>query len=281
VIAGESTSSFKEQAMITQSKERVAVDLEFTDGCQIAVITLVDTARDNAMSPEMGDAFRVVVDSLKTFSDLRCAIVRGAGKNFSIGGARDMLSSLADTRRTAEDRERFMLGFYDRWLTLLDIPVPVIAAIEGECIGVAPIFACASDIAIADDTARFQITFTALGLFPGMAMAHLMPRCAGRQHAALAMLAGAAFSGREAAEWGLVARSMPAGRVQEEAIAIARQIAANAPETTRDLARTLRVKRAELQPVLERDGRKQAESYGSAEFRKRIAAYLPEHYDAA
>jgi hypothetical protein len=43
----------------------------------------------------------------------------------------------------------------------------------------------------------------------------------------------------------------------------------------------LRVKRAELQPVLERDGRKQAESYGSAEFRKRIAAYLPEHYDAA
>ena len=96
--------------MTTQSKERVAVDLEFTDGCQIAVITLVDTARDNAMSPEMGDAFRVVVDSLKTFSDLRCAIVRGAGKNFSIGGARDMLSSLADTRRTAEDRERFMLS---------------------------------------------------------------------------------------------------------------------------------------------------------------------------
>jgi enoyl-CoA hydratase/carnithine racemase len=195
--------------MSTQSKERLAVDLEFTDGCQIAVITLVDTARDNAMSPEMGDAFRVVVDSLKTFSDLRCAIVRGTGKNFSIGGARDMLSSLADTRRTAEDRERFMLGFYDRWLTLLDIPVPVIAAIEGECIGVAPIFACASDVAIADDTAKFQITFTALGLFPGMAMAYLMPLCVGRQHAALAMLAGAAFSGREAAEWGLVARSVP------------------------------------------------------------------------
>ena len=49
-----------------------------------------------------------------------------------------------------------VLRFYDRWLTLLDIPVPVIAAIEGECIGVAPIFACASDIAIADDTAKFK-----------------------------------------------------------------------------------------------------------------------------
>ena len=70
-----------------------------------------------------------------------------------------------------------MLGFYDRWLTLLDIPVPVIAAIEGECIGVAPIFACASDVAIADDTAKFQITFTALGLFPGMAMAYRTVIC--------------------------------------------------------------------------------------------------------
>ena len=74
---------------------------------------------------------------LKTSADLRCAIVRGAGKDFSIGGPRDMLSSLAHTRRTAEEREQFMLRFYDRWLTLLDIPVPVIAAIEGECIGTA------------------------------------------------------------------------------------------------------------------------------------------------
>jgi hypothetical protein len=41
----------------------------------------------------------------------------------------------------------------------------VIAAIEGECIRVAPVFACASDIAIADDTAKFQITFTALASF--------------------------------------------------------------------------------------------------------------------
>ncbi len=56
--------------------------------------------------------------------------------------------------------------------------------------------------------------------------------------------------------------------------AIARQVAANAPETTRDLARTLRIKRAELQPVLERDSRKQAESYASAEFHKRIASYF-------
>ena len=55
----------------------------------------------------------------------------------------------------------------------------------------------------------------------------------------------------------------------------------NAPETTRDLARTLRIKRAELQPVLQRDSRKQAESYASAEFHKRIARYLPDHDDAA
>jgi enoyl-CoA hydratase/carnithine racemase len=77
---------------------------------------------------------------------LHAAIVRGAGKNFSIGGSRDMLTQLGDPSMTAEARHTFMLGFYDRWLALLDIPVPVIAAIEGDCIGVAPVFACASDI---------------------------------------------------------------------------------------------------------------------------------------
>lgn len=266
---------------IAQQKVAPAVALEFVDEGKIAILTLVDKARDNAMSPEMGDAFRSAVEKLKAQPDLRCAIVRGDGGDFSIGGARDMLSGLADPRRSAEERKTFMLAFYDRWLTLLDIPVPVIASIEGECIGVAPVFACASDIAIADETAKFQITFTAIGLFPGMAMAYLMPLCAGRQHAALAMLAGSAFSGREAAEWGLVARSVPPGRVHEEALAIARQVALNAPETTRDLARAMRIKRTDLQAVLERDGQKQAESYASAEFRKRIADYLPAHYDAA
>ena len=135
------------------------VELEFLDAGQIALVTLVDKARSNAMSPEMGDAFRAVVEKLKSAPKLRAAVICGEGKDFSIGGARQMLSGLAAPSLSFDERRTFMLDFYQRWLSILDIPAPTIAAIQGECIGIAPIFACAADIAIAEDTTRFQITF--------------------------------------------------------------------------------------------------------------------------
>ena len=192
------------------------VQLSFTDGRAIAIITLNDPILGNPMSPEMGDAFVAVVDELKQLNELRAVIVRGAGRNFSVGGHRDMLTKLADPKMSTKARHDFMLGFYDRWLSLLTVPVPVIAAIEGDCIGVAPIFACASDICVADETANFQITFAGLGLYPGMAMSYLVPKLVGAQQAMLLMVAGAPFSGKEATECGFVTKSVQKGTVSLE-----------------------------------------------------------------
>jgi enoyl-CoA hydratase len=274
-----SSREFSKQEVSTEFDLEPRVLLEFVDEGSIAVITLNDPKLGNPMSPEMGDAFREIVDRLKELKELRVAVVRGAGKNFSVGGHRDMLTRLADSSMTAEARHDFMLGFYDRWLTLLDIPVPVIAAIEGDCIGVAPIFACASDICVADESANFQITFAGLGLYPGMAISYVFPKIVGAQHAALLMVAGAPFSGSDAAACGLVAKSVTKGTAHEEALKIARQIAANAVEVVRPLTQALRIKRGELQPALESDATRQAESYATEEFRRRIAKYLPNWYE--
>jgi enoyl-CoA hydratase len=255
------------------------VQLTFFDDGAIAIITLNDPKLGNPMSPEMGDAFRAVVERLKELGTLRAAIVRGAGKDFSVGGHRNMLTQLVDPSMTEKARHDFMLGFYDRWLMLLEIPVPVIAAIEGDCIGVAPIFACASDICVADETANFRITFSGLGLYPGMAMSYVVPKLVGSQQAALLMVAGAPFSGKNAAAVGLIAKSAAKGTVHEEALKIARQIAANAPTVVVPLILALRTKRTELQPVLETDATRQAQSYATREFRDRIAKYLPDWYD--
>ena len=257
------------------------VKLSFTDSGAIAIITLNDPKLGNPMSPEMGDAFSAVVHRLKDLAEVRAVIVRGAGSHFSVGGHRDMLTKLADPAMSAEERHDFMLRFYDRWLSLLDIPVPVIAAIEGDCIGVAPVFACASDICLADESSNFQITFASLGLYPGMAMSYLVPKRVGQQQAAVLMVAGAPFSGREAGACGLVAKSVPKGKVHEEALMLARAIAANVPETVRILTQALRIKRSELQAVLESDASRQAASFGTKEYRQRIAAYLPNWYGSA
>lgn len=274
-----SSKEFSKVEVSTESGLEPRVLLEVVDQGNIAVITLNDPELGNPMSPEMGDAFREIVDRLKELKELRAAIVRGAGKNFSVGGHRNMLSRLADPSMTSEARHKFMLSFYDRWLTLLDIPVPVITAIEGDCIGVAPIFACISDICVADESANFQITFAGLGLYPGMAMSYVLPKIVGAQQATLLMVAGAPFSGSDAAACGLVAKCVPKGTAHEEALKIARQIAANAAEVVKPLTQALRIKRGELQPALESDATRQAESYATGEFRRRIAKYLPNWYE--
>ena len=252
------------------------VQLTYTDAGAIAIVTLNDPELGNPMSPEMAEAFASVVRTLSGQQALKAAIIQGAGKDFSVGGHREMLTHLASSSMTAKGRHDFMQGFYDHWLSVLDIPVPVIAAIEGACIGVAPIFACVSDICIADETAKFQITFAGLGLYPGMAMSYVLPKLIGPQRAALLMVAGAPYSGREAFELGLIARYVKKGTVRDEAIKTARQISANVAEVVRPLTHALRTKRNDLQEALESDAVRQAESYATPAFREQIAKYLPD-----
>ena len=210
---------------------------------------------------------------------LRAVIVGGANGDFSIGGQRDMLVKLGSDAMDAEARHDFMIGFYAKWLTVLDLPVSVIAAIEGECIGVAVVFAFLADIALADEMTHFEVTFAKAALFPGMAMAKLVPDAIGGSRAGLALIAGVPFSGAEAERLGVVARSVPAGTVHDAALALARRIVGNAEEVVRELVVSLRTKRADLEPQLESDAAAQARSYANPEFRKRIADYLPDHYD--
>ena len=253
--------------------------LYWRDDETIAVICLDDPSTANAMSPEMGDAFRDIVRGLAGHRGLRVVLLRGAGGDFSIGGQRDMLIKLGSESMDEKARHDFMMGYYAKWLTILDLPVPVIAAIEGECLGVAPVFAFISDIALADETTNFEITFAKAALYPGMGLDKLVPDAIGRSRAGLTLIAGAPFSGAEAERMGVVARSVPAGTVHEAALALARRIVTNSEEVVRDLVTSLRVKRTDLQTQLESNAAAQARSYASSEFRKRIADYLPDHYD--
>ncbi len=253
--------------------------LDLQDNDKIAIVILNDPKTTNAMSPEMGDAFRDIMTGLAKREGLRVVIIRGAGENFSIGGHRDMLVDLGSDKFDHDGRRDYMLGYYAKWLAMIDVPVPVIAAIEGQCIGVAPVFALVSDIALADEAAQFEITFAKAGFFPGMGLVKLVPDAVGRSRAGLTLTAGARFSGAEAEQMGVVARSVPAGSVHEAALALARRIIENADEVVRHLVSSLRVKREDLEDQLKSDAEAQAMDYATPEYRKRIADYLPGFYD--
>jgi enoyl-CoA hydratase/carnithine racemase len=172
-----------EKKITSKSNPDAKVQLEFVDDGAIAVVTLNDPKFGNPMSPEMGDAFSGAVGEIRNDANVKAVIVRGVGKDFSVGGHRDMLIRLGSGAMTEQELHDFMLGFYNRWLPMLDLEVPVISALQGDCIGVAPVFACAPDIALADETLNLQVTFAGLALYPGMGLPWLIARKIGASRA--------------------------------------------------------------------------------------------------
>ena len=265
------------QAVSTEA-DVPTVHLERLDDGAIAVLTLDDPRRANAMSPQMGDSFTAHTRSLVDDPALRAVVIRGAGKDFSIGGHRDMLISLGDGTRDEKQLHDFMLAFYNRWLPILDIPVPVIVALQGDCIGVAPVFACAADITVADEKLNLQVTFASLGFYPGMALPGLLKRRIGPYNALRLCAANEALSSKEAERIGLIDKCLPAGAAFDYALQIARQIALSAPAVVRLLKKNLVLDKGQLAAELEANAAQQAKDFHTDEYRKRVANYLPNHY---
>ena len=263
---------------LSVSSSGPTVHLEFLDEGIIAVLTLDDFKGTNVMSPEMGDVFSRHIAFLQRDATVRAVIIRGAGKHFSIGGHRDMLVGLGRPGRSEKELRDFMLAFYSRWLPVLDLPMPVITVLQGDCIGVAPVFACTADIAFADETLKLQVTFGGLGLYPGMALPTLLTRKVGPYRASLMTMANEILTGREAERIGLVERCVPAGFAYEEALKTARAIGASAASVVRLLKKNLGIKRTDLTSELEMNAQQQARDFQTDEYRKRAANYLPDHY---
>ncbi|WP_426755151.1 enoyl-CoA hydratase/isomerase family protein [Myxococcus sp. Y35] len=236
----------------------------------VATLTLHDTARRNVMTPELGDALRARVEALKLRDDVRAVVLTGAGGAFSAGGDLKMLERLRQA--SFEEARTFMLDFYARYLSVLELPVPVIAAVDGPAIGAGLCVALACDLCLVAEDSKLALNFVQLGLHPGMGATYLAPYRAGAQAGAELLLTGRRFDGKEAVRLGLALEAAPSGQVLARARELAGRIAANAPLAVRALKTRLGVDRTQLLRALEAEARFQAESYGSEDLGEGLAA---------
>jgi enoyl-CoA hydratase len=216
------------------------INIERRDG-GVVLVTLDDPDRRNAMTAEMGDALRDTFAELATDADLRCAVLTGAGSAFSAGGDLAMLDDYA--RRAHDegfDATASMRSFYERFLALRDLPVPVVAAVNGHAIGAGACVALACDIVVISVEARFGLNFSRIGIHPGMGGSWLLPRLAGRQRAAEMLYTGRLVTGNEAAAFGLAIEARPPSDVLPRSLEIAGEIALSAPQVVRQLKVSLR-----------------------------------------
>jgi enoyl-CoA hydratase/carnithine racemase len=245
----------------------------------VAVATLNDPGRLNAMTEAMGQALVTTCAELAADDSVRAVVLTGAGRAFSAGGDLDMIEGMAragneqpggETRR---QNEAFMGRFYRLFLTLRSLPQPTLAALNGAAVGAGCCVALGCDIRLAAQEAKLGLNFVRLGIHPGMAATWTLPRLVGPAHAAELLLSGRTLDGAEAERIGLVNRAVPRERLLPDALALAEAIAENAPLAVRATKRSLALTpEATIDEQLDTEAREQALAYETADLLEGLAA---------
>lgn len=160
----------------TKSEPLVVLSEDSTTG--IATLTLNEPKRLNALTVAMGDEFASAVAELKSnAAHISSVVVTGAGRAFSAGGDVQFLRDRCND--TPSRNAVIMRDFYDRMLSIRTLPMPTICALNGHAIGAGLAFTLAADFRIAAENAQLGVTFTKLGIHPGMGSSHFLPKLIG------------------------------------------------------------------------------------------------------
>ena len=226
---------------MTASYEHILYDVSDS----IATITLNRPDKLNAYIPEMGADIVEAFRSAREDDDVRVVILTGAGRGFCAGVDLESLkASYAEAaKQGAGGKAGPKLGEEEFLrvlpLELQEYPKPVIVAINGHAIGVGITMALPCDIRIAAEGAKIGLTFTKLGMLPGLGATHLLPRIVGIAKAQELVLTARVILAAEAAEIGLVNQVVPGDVLMERARAMASEIAAHRPDVIASAKRCL------------------------------------------
>src|SRR5258706_1275936 len=196
------------------------IQVESDDG--VAVVTLVDIDRRNAMTARMVDEIVETFDTLESDGRTAAVVVTGAAPGSCPGADVSSLGALA--RAETDEERRSVTSIYEGFLRVLRSPLPTIAAVNGPAVGAGMNLALACDVRIAGTSARFDTRFVRVGIHPGGGHIWMLERAVGPQAAAAMVLFGVAVDGARAAEIGLAWSCHP----DDELLDAARTLAARA-----------------------------------------------------
>ena len=265
---------------VSITKPQSLVSWTLNESTKIGTITLDTPSTYNALTVEMGRVFQALVRQLE--SDIRdgthnvnAVVLTGAGTDaFSAGGNFDWLRSLKD--QPVHVNADTMLSFYKSFLSIRQLPVPVVAAIQGPAIGAGAGLALACDLRVTSPgPRRLGFTFSRLGIHSGMGGSHYLTTSMGGSSAIVneILLTGKSLTGEEAFKYGLVNRLVD--NVKEEAYILAEEVARQNPLAVRSMIQTLRQRQDEgLEACLQREAYAQALCYHRDDWGEGLDAVL-------
>jgi enoyl-CoA hydratase/carnithine racemase len=238
-IAGsgfEQAKKLTEAALESSGDRLVHVRLDQRKQGIIAHATINNARHLNAMNSALMEAFVDVMAQLATDERLRAVVLTGAGRKAFIVGAD--INEMAAIESAAQATV-FITRLHRCCDAIRDLPVPVIARIQGFTFGAGLEIAAACDVRIAADAALFGMPEVKLGI-PSVIEAALLPMLVGWGRAREIMLLGETFTANEALEWGLVERVVPAAALDEAIEAWIGRLLTSMPRAVRLQKRLIR-----------------------------------------
>jgi enoyl-CoA hydratase/carnithine racemase len=196
---------------------------------KVATITLSKPERKNPLTFESYAQLRDTFQLLQFARDVNAVVLTGAEENFCSGGdVHDIIGPLVQWRK--EGRMDELLAFTRMTGALVKsmrhCPQPIIAAIDGACVGAGAILAMASDIRLGTARSKVAFLFTRVGLSGAdMGACALLPRIIGQGRASELLFTGRTMTGEEAERWGFYNRLVEPAGLQGEALALATSLA--------------------------------------------------------
>jgi enoyl-CoA hydratase/carnithine racemase len=199
-----------------------------TDG-PVATVTLSRPERKNPLTFESYAELRDTFRQLAFATDVKVVVLTGAGENFCSGGdVHDIIGPLVRMKEGGRMDE--LLAFTrmtgDLVKAMRACPQPIVAAVDGQCVGAGAILAMASDLRLGTARSKVAFLFTRVGLSGAdMGACSLLPRIIGQGRAAELLYTGRSMGGEEAERWGFYNRLAEPERLLDEARELARQLA--------------------------------------------------------
>jgi enoyl-CoA hydratase/carnithine racemase len=173
---------------------------------KVATITLARPERKNPLTFESYAELRDTFRQLDFASDVKIVVLTGAGENFCSGGdVHDIIGPLVEMRaaQRMDDLLTFTRMTGDLVKAMRNCPQPIIAGVDGACVGAGAILAMASDLRLGTARSKVAFLFTRVGLSGAdMGACALLPRIIGQGRASELLYTGRTMSGEEAERWG-------------------------------------------------------------------------------
>lgn len=234
----------------------------------LLAITLARPERRNAITVAMYAALADAIEQAASDPSVQVIAISGEGRDFAAG------NDLADFLEAApRDSDEIAVWRFLRALAACE--TPLVAAVQGNCVGIGTTMLLHCDLVIAEESARFSLPFVDLALVPEAASSLLLPRLAGRRRAARYLLLGEAFGVDEALDIGLASHRAGHGELADELARVVAALLAKPAEALRVTQRLLRHgAKAEILERMKLESGLFAERLASDEVKQAISAFF-------